>query len=85
MKIKSIITLLSALALLTSPVCAIDETSKAGIAVGAGAAAGATTSAVVGTIGVAIGGTAVAVRMIPVTIVGGVVGLAGYGIYRIFN
>lgn len=83
MNLKSIITLLSALTLLASPVRAIDEPAIATVAVVAGAGAGATTSAVVGTIGVAIGGTAVAVGMIPVTIAGGVVGLAGYGIYRL--
>lgn len=83
MKLKSIITLISALTLLACPVRAVDEPVIATVAVGAGAAAGLTTSAVVGTIGVAIGGTAVAVGMIPVTIVGGVFGLAGYGIYRL--
>ena len=85
MNLKSIITLASALALLASPARAIDETTKAGLAAGVGVAAGATTSAVVGTIGVAVGGTAVAIGMAPVAIVGGVFGLAGYGIYRLFN
>ncbi len=58
------------------------------VAVGAtvcGALAGAGISATVGTMGLAIGGTAVAVGMAPVAVVGAVVGLGGYGLKRLFS
>jgi len=35
--------------------------------------------------GLAVGGTAVAVTMAPVAAVGAVVGLAGYGIFKFFQ
>lgn len=50
----------------------------------AGAAVGAGVATTVGTIGIAVGGTAVAVGTAPFVAAGAVVGLAGYGIYRIF-
>jgi hypothetical protein len=50
-----------------------------------GAGAGAGVSALVGGMGLAVGGTAVAVTMAPVAAVGAVVGLAGYGIFKFFQ
>ncbi len=88
MKLKSIITLISAMALLTSPVHANDtktEAIKAGGAAAAGAAAGGAVVATTGSIGVAIAGTAVSVGAAPIVAVGAIIGLAGYGIYRIFK
>lgn len=35
--------------------------------------------------GLAVGGTAVSVGLLPVTAAGAVVGLAGYGLYRAFK
>jgi len=52
-------------------------------AVGAGAGAGV--SAVLGGMGLAVGGTAVGITMAPVAAVGAVVGLAGYGIFKLFQ
>jgi hypothetical protein len=52
-------------------------------AIGAGAGAGI--SALVGGMGLAVGGTAVAVTMAPVAAVGAVIGLAGYGISKLFT
>ena len=88
MKLKSMMTALTALALMASPVRASDtktEAIKAGGAVATGAAAGGVTFAAVGSGGLAIGGTAVAVGAAPFVAIGAVVGLAGYGIYRIFK
>jgi hypothetical protein len=88
MKIKSIITVISALALLASPVRANDTKSeiiKAGGAAAAGAVAGGAVVATTGSIGVAVAGTAVSVGAAPIVAVGAVIGLAGYGIYRIFK
>lgn len=66
---------------------AMSNDSKSGVkpaatAAGVGAAVGAGTSAVIGTGGLAIGGTAVAVGLLPFAVAGGLVGLAGYGIWR---
>ena len=85
MKIKSIIALASVLALQAAPVRAIGEPAKVAIAVGSGVTVGVGASATVGSIGVAVGGTAFAIGMAPVAVVGGIVGLAGYGIYRLFH
>ena len=88
MKIKSIITVISAVALLTSPVRANDtktEVIKAGGAAAAGAAAGGAIAATTGSIGVAVAGTAVSIGAAPIVAAGAVIGLAGYGIYRIFK
>ena len=62
-----------------------NEPAKAAGAAVAGGVAGAATSAVVGGMGLSVGGTAVAIGAAPVIAVGVVVGLAGYGIYRIFK
>lgn len=65
---------------------AIDEQDASALgaaAVGAGVGAGA--SAVVGGMGLAVAGTAVGVTMAPVAVVGAVVGLAGYGIFKLFE
>jgi hypothetical protein len=52
-------------------------------AIGAGAGAGI--SALVGGMGLAVGGTAVAVTMAPVAAAGAFIGLAGYGISKLFK
>ena len=62
-----------------------NHAAHASIVAGTGAAAGAGTSAVVGGAGLAIGGTAVSVGIIPFAIAGGVLALAGYGVYRAFK
>ena len=85
MNTKYIIAITTALALLASPVHALDEKLTAGIFAGAGAATGGATFATVGAAGLAIGGTAVAIGLMPMVAVGTVAGLAGYGIYRIFH
>lgn len=54
-------------------------------AVAGGAAVGAGVSAVVGGMGLAVGGTAVAIGMAPVAAAGAVVGLAAYGLNKLFN
>ena len=46
---------------------------------------GAATSTSIGGLGLAIGGSALAIGTAPVVAVGSVVGLAGYGIYRLFG
>jgi hypothetical protein len=88
MKIKSIITVISVIALLASPVRANDtktEALKAGGAAAAGAVAGGAVVATTGSIGVAVAGTAVSIGAAPIVAIGAVIGLAGYGIYRIFK
>ena len=65
---------------------AIEE--KDGYALGAvvaGASVGAGVSSVVGGMGLAVAGTAVGIGMAPVAAVGAVVGLAGYGIFKLFG
>ena len=90
MKQKHVITIISTLALLASPLRAEDidtktEAARATVALGAGAAAGGATFAAVGSGGMVIGGAAISIGAAPIIIVGGIVGLAGYGIWRIFN
>lgn len=87
MKTK-LISLITCLAMIGSPVAAKDtkkEAVKAGGAAGAGAVVGGATFAYTGSIGVAIGGTAISIGAAPIIAVGAVVGMAGYGIYRIFK
>lgn len=60
-----------------------DPTAIGAVVAGAGVGAGA--SAIVGGMGLAIGGTAIGVAMAPVAAVGAVVGLAGYGLYKLFG
>ena len=60
----------------------IDKTVDAGIHAAGGAAAGAGFSALVGGMGLAIGGTAVGIGMLPVAAAGAVVGLAVYGVKK---
>lgn len=59
------------------------EVLKAGGAVAAGAAVGGGAFAVVGSGGLVIAGTAVAIGAAPFVAAGAIVGLAGYGIYRV--
>lgn len=84
---RSILLILTlATLLVTSPVRAADKTNeavKAGGAAAAGAAVGGGTFAVVGPGGLAIAGTAVTVGLAPFVAAGAIVGLAGYGIYRL--
>ena len=54
-------------------------------AVAGGAAVGAGVSAVVGGMGLAVGGTAVAIGMAPVAAAGAVLGLALYGLNKLFG
>ncbi|MBA2749225.1 MAG: hypothetical protein H0U45_10925 [Tatlockia sp.] len=56
----------------------------AGFAVG-GAAAGAGVAATVGGMGLAVGGTAVAIGSAPVVAAGTLVGLAAYGLKKLFD
>lgn len=89
MNMKTLVTILAAVAIFTRPVMADDRTNnkalQAGGATVAGAAAGAATWAAVGSGGLVIGGTAVAVGAAPIIAAGAVVGLAGYGIYSVFG
>lgn len=85
---KTIAALLTAFAFMASPMHAADtktEALKAGGAATAGAVAGGVTWAAVGSGGLVIGGGAVTVAAAPFVAAGAVVGLAGYGIYRIFR
>jgi hypothetical protein len=60
-----------------------DETAIDAAIIGAGVGAGA--SAVVGGMGLAVAGTAVGITMAPVAAAGAVVGLAGYGLFKLFG
>lgn len=85
---KNIIALGTALILITTPVSAKDtktEVAKAGGAAAAGALVGGATFAGTGSICVAVGGTALSIGAAPFVAAGAVIGLAGYGIYRIFK
>tara|TARA_B110001469_G_scaffold110139_1_gene111706 strand:- start:3248 stop:3457 length:210 start_codon:yes stop_codon:yes gene_type:complete len=62
-----------------------NEKKKAAAAAGAGAISGAIASSTIGGMGLAVGGTALSVGLAPVAVVGGIMGLAGYGIYRAFK
>ena len=61
------------------------EVIKAGAAIGTGAAIGGVASAWLGTGGLVIAGTGLAIGTAPFVAAGAVVGLAGYGVYRIFE
>jgi hypothetical protein len=60
-----------------------DQSAIAASIVGAGVGAGA--SAVVGGMGLAVAGTAVGVTMAPVAAAGAVIGLAGYGLFKLLG
>ena len=62
-----------------------EEALKAGGAAAGGAVVGGATFAAVGSGGLAIAGTAVTIGAAPFVAAGAVVGLAGYGIYRVFS
>jgi hypothetical protein len=65
---------------------AIEEQDATAItAVIAGAGVGAGVSATLGGMGLAVAGTAVGVTMAPVAAAGAIVGLAGYGLYKLFS
>jgi hypothetical protein len=61
-----------------TPKNGIDRTAL--IAAGSGAIAGATTSNLIGGVGIAVGGTAIGVGMLGLATVGTIAGLAAYGI-----
>lgn len=61
------------------------EVIKATGAAATGAAIGGATFAAIGSGGLAIAGTAVTISAAPFVAAGTVVGLAGYGIYRVFS
>ena len=89
---KTLLTIITAVAMFAQPVMADQKPDRtntkalqAGGATVAGAAAGAVTWAAVGSGGLVIGGGAVAVGAAPIIAVGAVVGLAGYGVYSVFN
>lgn len=60
-----------------------DANAIGAAAIGAGAGAGIST--LVGGMGLLVGGTGVGITMAPVAAVGAVVGLAGYGISKLFR
>ncbi len=60
-----------------------DPFALGAVVIGAGAGAGI--SSVVGGMGLAVAGTAVGIGMAPVAAVGAVIGLAGYGIFKLFG
>jgi len=62
-----------------------DEAIKAGGAAAVGAVAGAATSAAIGSMGLTVAGTALAITAAPIIAAGAVVGLAGYSIYKLFG
>lgn len=62
-----------------------DEALRAGGAAAGGAVVGGATFAALGSGGLAIAGTAVTIGAAPFVAAGAVVGLAGYGIYRVFS
>jgi hypothetical protein len=59
------------------------EWAKASGAVAAGAVGGGAAYAAIGSVGVAAAGTAVSVGFLPFVAIGAVVGVAGYGVYRL--
>ena len=61
---------------------AADEAKNAAAAAGAGAATGAAAYGVIGGVAIAVGGTAFGITLLPFTVIGGAVALAGYGIFR---
>ena len=62
-----------------------DQDATAISAVVAGAGLGAGASAVLGGMGLAVAGTAIGVTMAPLAAAGAVIGLAGYGVARLFG
>jgi len=62
-----------------------DKLTEAGLFTAAGAGLGAASSALLGGIGVAVGGTAFAVGMAPLAAAGAVVGLAGWGLKKVLD
>lgn len=83
-----ILSLVLAVLLSAPPARAADpneELKKAGGAAVAGAAVGGGVFAAVGAGGLAVAGTAVTVGLAPFIAAGAVVGLAGYGIYRVVS
>lgn len=58
------------------------QKKNAAIATSVGATAAAGASKVVGGMGLAVGGTGFSVGLLPVTVAGGIVDLAAYGLYR---
>ena len=59
------------------------ELGKYAAATGVGAAVGAVTSSIIGGMGLAVGGTAVGITLAPLMAIGGGIGLAGFGLYKL--
>ncbi|WP_025772561.1 hypothetical protein [Thioalkalivibrio sp. HK1] len=62
----------------------MSDATKGATMAGGGALAGAAIPAVVGKMGLAVGGTAVAVGAAPLAVAGAVAGLALFGISKLF-
>ena len=62
-----------------------DKITEAATYAAGGAVAGAGVAATVGGMGLAVGGTAVAIGAAPVVAAGAVVGLAAYGLKKLFE
>ena len=62
-----------------------EKATEAAAFTAGGAAAGAGVAATVGGMGLAVGGTAVAIGAAPVVAAGAVVGLAAYGLKKLFD
>jgi hypothetical protein len=62
-----------------------DKQLEVGAFTAGGAIGGVATCTILGSAGLAIGGTAVSMGLVPFAVVGGVVGLAAYGIKSFFD
>lgn len=89
MKFKYLLAVALLGSLQLSPLQAETDTRKevaiAGAATAAGAAAGGTAFACLGSGGLVIAGGAVTIGAAPFIAAGAVIGLAGYGVYRVFQ
>lgn len=63
----------------------MNDKKKVAAFTASGAVIGAVTSSAIGGMGLTVLGTGVGMGMAPVTAVGAVVGLAGFGIYKAFG
>jgi hypothetical protein len=59
--------------------------SQTTLAAAAGAAAGAEVATTIGGMGLTVAGTAVSIGAAPVIAAGAIVGLAGYGVYKLLG
>ena len=63
----------------------MNEKIKATLWAGIGGIIGAGASEIIGGIGLAVGGTAIGIGIAPLAAAGSIIGLAGYGISRVFG